>query len=339
MTNWTHVTCDQPCTICGKPDWCSRSADFAVSVCRRVGTTGGRQKVDRSGATFWIYGSVTPRLVTSKTPPAPVKPSTSLNDRDLIYRDLLSSLLLLPRDARALRARGLDSASLADHQYRSLPRLGRNPIVEKLIARFGRAAVLGVPGFAADYSARGEANVRLRGRDGLLIPVRDFTGKIVALKIRAALEVEDEGPRYTYLSSARDGGPTPGSPVHVPLHQERNVSLVRLTEGELKADVATRLTTVLTISVAGVTTWRQALPILKQLGAKTCRLAFDMDQYQNLFVARAVREAARQISEMGIAVELETWPHEFKGIDDALAAGFKPRVWCGPDAWKQIAAI
>ena len=57
-------------------------------------------------------------------------------------------------------------------------------------------------------------------------------------------------------------GTSPGSPVHVPLGIVAPALVVRLTEGELKADVCTALDNTPTIGVPGVTQWRGALPRL-----------------------------------------------------------------------------
>jgi hypothetical protein len=79
------------------------------------------------------------------------------------------------------------------------------------------------------------------------------------------------------LSSTKYGGPGPGSQVHVPLHDELDLSVVRLTEGELKADVATALAGMLTVSTPGVSSWRAALEVARSLGSGVVHLAFDAD--------------------------------------------------------------
>jgi hypothetical protein len=33
---WRHVTPAHPCPVCGRPDWCSLSADGTLAACRRV---------------------------------------------------------------------------------------------------------------------------------------------------------------------------------------------------------------------------------------------------------------------------------------------------------------
>ena len=168
-----------------------------------------------------------------------------------------------------------------------------------------------------------------------MVPVRDIEGRIVALKIRA-----DEGSKYTYLSSTKYGGPGPGSQVHVPLHDELDLSVVRLTEGEFKAEVATALTGTLTVSMPGVSSWRPALEVARSLGSGIVRLAFDADAKQNEQVARALRESYRTLKERGFEVVLETWPRELgKGIDDLLASGQEPRLLVGEDAHAAVNEI
>ena len=75
--------------------------------------------------------------------------------------------------------------------------------------------------------------------------------------------------------------------MHVPLHDELDLSVVRLTEGELKADVATALSGILTVSMPGVSSWRPALAVLEALGTAVVHLAFDADAKNNEHVARA----------------------------------------------------
>ena len=55
ISKWTEATRSEPCPICGKPDWCSVSADSAWAVCRRVDTGDGLHRVDKSGADYWLH--------------------------------------------------------------------------------------------------------------------------------------------------------------------------------------------------------------------------------------------------------------------------------------------
>jgi hypothetical protein len=106
----------------------------------------------------------------------------------------------------------------------------------------------------------------------------------------------------------------------------RDPDRVRLTEGELKADVTTCLdpARILTVSVPGVSTWRTSLRILKDLAPRTVRLAFDADAWTNPHVARALADAFAGLEAAGFDVEIERW-HGAKGIDDLLAARMPAR--------------
>jgi putative DNA primase/helicase len=102
---------------------------------------------------------------------------------------------------------------------------------------------------------------------------------------------------------------------------------VRITEGELKADVATALSGMPTISVAGATIWRPCLPVLGQMGCKTVRLSFDADATRKLSVAQSISACANALASNGFVVELERWNEaDGKGIDDLLGAGKSPSV-------------
>ena len=85
--------------------------------------------------------------------------------------------------------------------------------------------------------------------------------------------------------------------------------------------------------------WRAALPVLRELGAQTVRLALDADAATNPHVSRALGELAEALGREGLAVELERWPAPHKGIDDALAAGAEIELLTGDAAREAIAAI
>lgn len=334
---WREVSRTSPCPICGKPDWCSISADGKWVVCRRVDNGAGHHRVDRAGADYWLYRTGQGLAVL----PDPPEPEQSVVDRaddkvlHKVYSDLLSLLTLSPEHREDLRRRGLSDAEIEARQYRTLPAHGRAKVAKRLADRHGDL-LLRVPGFYVkeDGSKRWWS---LAGATGILIPVRDLTGRIVALKIRA--DNPGDGPRYTWLSSTRHGGPGPGNRVHCPLFK-CEAGLVRVTEGELKADIATALTGILTLATPGVSCWRLVLPVLKDCGAKTVRLAFDADARGNRSVARALERTAEALAGEGYSVELETWdPAAGKGIDDLLAAGGEPQVFTGEAARAMIGEI
>jgi hypothetical protein len=118
------------------------------------------------------------------------------------------------------------------------------------------------------------------------------------------------------------------------------VDCVRITEGEIKAHVATKLSGVLTLSFPGNQTWDRTIPLIEQLGATTVLLAFDADAQHNLGVARTLKAAYQQLSAKGLDVRVEKWAlADGKGIDDLLVTGKKPEVLSGDLAVREIDRI
>ena len=241
---------------------------------------------------------------------------------DRVYRELLAALPLLPSHRQALRQRGLADVEILRRRYRTLPIAGRAALANRLVAQIGADLCAQVPGF---YRAKrnGQCGWSLAGAAGLVIPVRDLDGHIVALKVRA--DNAGAGPKYTTISSAKYGGPSPGAQVHVPLSESVRGDTVRLTEGELKSDIATALSRLLTISIPGVAMWRKALPVLEELRPQQVVLAFDADWRSNPHVAQALGHAALALVKAGYEVQVEDWDPELgKGVDDLLASGHHP---------------
>ena len=327
MRAWCHVSPHEPCRICDKPDWCSVSADGTWALCRRLDTGAGIHKVDKTGADYWLYrlnGHVPCRQSLIELPVQPhIKRANSVT-LDGVYRALLAALPLSSMHRQALRQRGLSDSEMVRRGYRTLPAHGRATRARQVVDEFGAEICAAIPGL--HLGARGSQRWwSLAGAVGLLIPVRDMDGRIVALKVRA--DEPGEGHKYTYLSSTKYGGPGPSAPVHVPLHALSPEAPMRLTEGELKADIASVLSGVLTIAVPGVTFWRQALPILEALQPTRVLLAFDSDWRQKPHVARALAQATQALVEAGYTVAVETWDASHgKGIDDVLAAGYTPAL-------------
>ena len=112
-------------------------------------------------------------------------------------------------------------------------------------------ALLSVPGFILKAGDNGRPYLTLAGAAGLLVPVRDPTGRVVALLTRRDDAGNGRG-KYLYLSSAKHGGPGPGAPPHFPFGFPEAAETVRLTEGALKADLAFALSGLPTVGAAGL---------------------------------------------------------------------------------------
>ena len=353
---WRHVSVDNPCLVCGKTDWCSLSADGAVALCRRV-AEGGSRRVDRAGGEYWVHrlAPADPAVARHTPPPSGDGPSplpieaAAPDVLDRAYRAALGALALSDAHLAALQRRGLPEAEVRLRGYRTLADL-EGALAAGAAAWGGAGVALArVPGFRRRPPAAGAVPAWvLSAHPGLLIPVRDAHGRIVALKVRRD-DVEDgrpANPRYVYASSARWGGPGPGAPPHLPTLPAPPMppplpGVVRVTEGELKADVTTVLSGIRTVSVAGVGPWRSALPVLRALGVRRVLLAFDADAHRKPAVARALYALAWALhTESGFEVALEQWDEaDGKGIDDLLAGGGRPGVVEGADVPRRLEAL
>jgi hypothetical protein len=338
---WSEVTHAAPCPICGKADWCSVSGDGAWACCRRVNRGDGREKTDQSGAAYYLHRLKPPPDGAGPWEPPRYALADGKGERadpdtlHRVYSALLERLELSPAHEKALKTRGLN-AGLHAAGYRTLGK-GRARAVYEVVQAGLEQHLPRTPGFFVQEKPGCAPYWSLAGRGGLLVPVRDARGRVVALLVRA--DDGPPGPRYCYLSSKRRGGPGPGSPPHTPLGVAAPAEVVRLTEGALKADVAFRLSGLPTVGASGAAAWRPALQAARELGCKAVRLAFDRDAAENPAVGRAQFACARAIREAGLELQVEDWsadPERPKGIDDLLAAGRGPAVWTGEDAWRRV---
>ncbi|MDA1054805.1 MAG: DUF3854 domain-containing protein [Planctomycetota bacterium] len=324
---WSEVNAEHPCPICEKPDYCRRSPDGNRIACRRESQGATKTRRYKDGSEYFVHVLRDDRPANRSGKRSKAKPAdkpvecADLTTLDRVYRRLLDELALSPPHREALRTRGLTDSAIETGNYRTLPK-NTGPTIKKLRAELGDDILLSVPGLL---------KTTIAAPPGLLIPVRNVEGQIVALKLRRD-EAKDSG-KYLYLSSTKQHGPGPGSPAHVPTGITGPCDLARITEGEFKADVATALSGIPTISFPGVTSWRTVLPVLKTLQVKTVRLAFDADAMENENVARCLLESFQALAGDGFAVELERWDAaNGKGIDNLLAAGGKPEVLTGDNA-------
>lgn len=271
-----------------------------------------------------------PAAKSQERPPIPAEePKTAAEQIPLAgpailhraYLAILRTLQLSPTHREHLKARGLPDSAINQSQYRSLVKgsAEEGAAVSAACQAVGDE-IRGVPGIREG---------RLLTYSGLLIPVRNTAGQIVALRVRFDPPAED-GRKYGYVSSKKVGACS-GTPCHIPLAVGRGPhAIVRVTEGELKAEVATLLSGVPTIASAGVNVWRTLIEPLKSLQAKTVLLAFDADAITNDKVAKQLLDAHAGLTAAGFDVQLETWDQgDGKGIDDLLHGGNRPEVLAG----------
>ena len=329
-----------PCPLCGGDDmfWAKRGDTHEVVLGCRGCLMGieGKARAKRIGEiTRAVFGDAASPPVHSGNGIHPAMAGIHVADADTLdraYRLVLDRLTLSERHREDFRRRGLSESFIELAQYRTLPEGQGDAIAGALLDELGEDARR-VPGVHP-------VERRFIAYPGLIIPVRDARTRIVALRVR-----KDEGaPRYSFVSSASvEPGPGPGAPAHVPVIRptpatRKDMTLgdvikhhptVRVTEGELKADVATALSIerekspLLTVGLNGPSAFEAALPVFKALGTETVIVALDSDAREKRPVAEALRRSVEGFRASGFGVELETWPggkDGAKGIDDALLA-------------------
>lgn len=333
---WRDVSPVHRCPVCGSDSWCQTGTGDAegVTLCKRVESD--RHKVNGDGVDFWVHGAQTKRADAGPRT-VPLRPNNvsldhvhraPVRQRSQVYERLLSMLELSDAHRRALEARGLPATHVRHGQYRSLPVdwRRRQEIAHALVDSFGAVAA-SVPGIVPARDRDGHAIAgrwTIAGLAGLLIPVR-LDGSIAALKIRRD---DDTGgrfaraPRYSALSSSGAGGVSAEVTAHRPAWANcSNAPLLRITEGELKADVASALSGVPTISVPGVGQHREAFAIVHTARPERVEVVFDHDENPKTRarVDAYAQALVRALHEAGYpAVQRVLDGTEGKGIDDVL---------------------
>ncbi len=285
----------------------------------------------------------------------PIIPTSSQAPK--VYAALLSCLSLSTEHAQQLNKRGLSDKEVLTNGYKTLP-VSRAGLIDQVLKRLSnkRNLLSGVPGFWKDGD-----EWQLAGKAGLAIPIRDSEGQIVSIKIRSSSA--SAGGKYRPISSnpktskkgdlpAYPGGTAATNTLHFPLGRPGKVKTLRITEGELKADVSFSLTDVYTVGLPGVVSWRLALDAVHELKPEKVLLAFDVDksrpnneegeidaaygsfkkgdepQEDQFAIGKAMANLYYALKdEDGLEVVIEDWPQEAgKGIDDVLVNGAADQI-------------
>jgi len=228
-----------------------------------------------------------------------VCPETALDHafRYQAYDLLLDHLILTVEHQEDLRRRGLSDLEIEQRRYRSIHPSTRDQAATAVFGQLGEK-LFQVPGFVQTASG---ASLTLN-LNGLLIPVRNRDGNITSLKVRQAGK-----PKYLYLSGG-SSGLSVASDLHVPKGTPQTADVIRLTEGELKADVAFVLSGLTTLGIPGVASWRKALPLLKEMNPKTVLVSYDsLDVRRKIPVFEQVEALFLELFNLGYRAELEIW--------------------------------
>jgi len=268
------------------------------------------------------------------------------------YEALLDRLDLSPQHREQFRWRGIAFEEVLDLGYRTLPvdRELRIRLCEELLNDGYNLS--GVPGFfqlphaASAFAGRwcvggtglGWREVRdnKSGQvwkvEGLLIPTCDEAGRIVRLKIRndpppddaPAWIVEVWPTKYMALSSKdRSRGAGAGIRVHYvgPADGGNFAGALWVTEGEIKADIASMILIARVLGVPGVGQCPDLVIEAMRRGGYH-RLMVAMDSEVKGHVQLAVARLCRLATEAGFEPLVVLWDGRLgKGIDDLLIVG------------------
>lgn len=255
-----------------------------------------------------------------------------------VYRLLLDNLSLSEPHRQSLYNRGFGDKEIKQFGYKSIPRLTK-PIVEKISKQIDLSSV---PGFYKNEKSEWQ----MVSLSGLAIPVLDIANNIVAVKIRVD-NTEGQG-KYIQLSSnpnkKESNGQSKyshGAKASIAVHHpniECDKSVIRITEGELKADLATSLSGIYTLSIPGITMWGWVMDSIDIIDPKKILLSFDSDknkQYSTSVspdagagaVGKCLSKLYLKLKNEGYNVFIEDWQDEYgKGIDDVLSQGFDDQI-------------
>jgi len=231
-------------------------------------------------------------------------------DYDLLHRvysKFVEHSELLEEDCLSLVARGLSKEWIAKSKFASMQSVKTSRSTLLLHKEFGDS-LYRVPGFE-----KINGKPRLAFSEGILCPVVSSDCRIAGFQIRTNSE-----PKYLWFSSK---SAKTKSVCHLPT-QSRDRGRVRITEGVLKAEVASFLdSNSQTWGVPGVGAMSSAIPPILGLPVSTpIYIAFDSDWRIKPQVRRAIHELQRLIHETGRKAYIEIWDEKYKGIDDALLA-------------------
>ncbi len=306
-SKWLRVTKHNLCPICGKPDWCLISQDGKAAICARIESD---RPAGNKGA-GWIHtlDNYMPLPPPKPRPDAKQTPKAAPDMLDTAYRTLLAELRLSRVHRENLQHRGLTDAQIASLGYRTLPPGTRRDLVNRLQTRVIRLA--GVPGF---YLESGQW--QFAGPAGIAIPVRDIKSRIVGLQIRCD---KAQSGRYRWVSSRGfNAGCSPGVPVHVTGQVSTNGD-IWITEGPLKADIASLKLGCVVLAVPGIGNWPGVIPIVLKLRPERVIVAFDMDKGSNPIVKLHNDALIVCLIKSSIHTFEADWDIQFKGLDDLLA--------------------
>jgi hypothetical protein len=228
-------------------------------------------------------------------------------ERDRLYRQLLSQLPLHPADREDLKRRGLTDEQIEAWGARSVEQWQRLSI----------EMPHSLPGVSLDGRSL------IVPRPGYLCPIRDVNGLIVGFQLRSRTS---DSPRYSWLTGKtkkRPNGPTPHLPIgELPLSIVKPEIVARkaiaLVEGlGAKPIVLAQRLNLNTIGAAGGMFGASAETLkltLDQLGIKNIEFYPDAGAVQNQSVLKQYRTTWNFLRQWGYEVKIAWWGQDDKRV-------------------------
>ena len=262
-----------------------------------------------------------------------------------IYTQLLSHLELSDQHKASLTKRGFTDQAIKLCGFKTMP-MRRKDLVQTLLETISEDDLGKCAGFYKD-----NGKWALAGCSGIIIPVRSIDNQITGLKIRSDRPLNSSS-KYVLLSTnprtSKSGEVKypEGTAATISNHHSMwgkdkcKENILRIAEGEFKAELATKYTGIYTVSISGVSNWRMAMDAIKEHKPKTILLSFDADKDKpNPYTDSdgANDPSQEDLSMVGVALAklycsirdqhignpiIEDWPMcAGKGIDDVLIDG------------------
>lgn len=287
-----------------------------------------------------------------------IKPEVEIKseeERNLVYSaflDVLSSEFregLLEEDWQyLLETRKIPMELIQIRRYRSLQfsQYMRQKISALLLERLEREDLIGIPGFYQE-KVKGEWVWSFPGNKGILIPIVNAKGQVVAFQIRKK-EVKEGMQRYSWISSAFtvyredlfQNGSSPGSPLDVVFPENVHHSALFITEGRFKSESILKNFNAPCISTQGVGNWKGIEKEVDEIflwmdsehkiyNNKQIVIVYDSDMQFNYAVFLQFRNLVDHLRKYYPKISIKTalWEYadESKGIDDYIETIFSKK--------------
>ena len=279
--------------------------------------------------------------------------------RDAFYRSFLDLLKLAPDHHEDLRKRGLSDNEIAKRGYKTVPQTwlqnyvddalhrmtikGMNYTSEEVYGLFMKRMEsngIEIPGL---YVKEDGSITMLDLPRGYFVPVRGyydcsdfpFGDLISGLQIRndpllftTPQWIKDRYHKYSWFSSSckETGCGTTGiENIHITGFPDDGSApkAVYITEGPLKADVASFLSCRPFLGLTGVSNTRQLPKLLEEMkrkGTEKGYICIDSDYREKSTVRKAMNSIEQNVLNAGLECEVLVWDAKYKGIDDWLLA-------------------